>query len=123
MLSRRGGILQPAPQLFSELFEVDRLREASYAACLQDPFLLCRERVSRHRDYRDAIQTCFSAHPSEETKAIFCAKIDVQQNYIGRLHPENFVAGFQVRSTPNFITLYLQPVLQQFPVGRIVFYN
>ena len=26
MLSRRGGTLQPAPQLLSELFEFDRLR-------------------------------------------------------------------------------------------------
>jgi hypothetical protein len=38
--SSHSVILQPKPQLFSEPFKIDRLREASHASGLQDPFLL-----------------------------------------------------------------------------------
>jgi hypothetical protein len=79
--------------------------------------------MGRYRDYRDVIESSFSAHPSNEIKAIFTSKIDVEQNHIGKVHRKNFVARFQVRSRPDFITLYLQPVLQEFPVGWIIFDN
>ena len=71
MWSRGDAILQPKPQLFPEPFEVDRLRQASYAASLQDPFLLCCESVSRYRDYRNFCQRGFLAHPCDEVETIF----------------------------------------------------